>query len=55
MTTHHDRIQQLASEANRYLKRDTARDILLPTDNAPEWFAELCHHAHGDLMPDVWR
>src|SRR5262245_45755099 len=55
MTTHHDPIRRLASEANHYLKRDTARDILLPTDGAPEWFTDLCHHAHGDRMPDDWR
>jgi hypothetical protein len=55
MTTHHERIQKLAAEANAYLKRDTARDILLPADGAPDWFAELCHHAHGSMMPDDWR
>jgi hypothetical protein len=32
-----------------------ARDILLPADGAPEWFTELCHHAHGSMMPDDWR
>src|SRR5262249_43783991 len=55
MATHHDRTQTLAAEANAYLKRDTARDILLPADGAPDWFAELCHHAHGSMMPDDWR
>jgi hypothetical protein len=50
-----DRIQQLAREANSYLRRDTARDILLPADDAPAWFTELCHHAHGSMMPDDWR
>src|SRR5262249_15387409 len=54
-TTHHDRIQELAAEANRYLKRDPARDILVPADGAPQWFTELCHHAHGSMMPDDWR
>jgi len=55
MTTQRDRVQQLAAEANTYLKRDTARDILLPADGAPDWFTDLCRHAHGDMMPDDWR
>jgi len=55
MTAHNDRVQRLAAEANRYLKRDNARDILLPADGAPEWFTELRHHAHGSMMPDDWR
>ena len=55
MTTHHDRIQELAREASGYLRRDAARDILLPADGAPQWFTDLCHHAHGDMMPDDWR
>jgi hypothetical protein len=55
MTTQRDRVQELAREANRYLRRDAARDILLPADDAPDWFTELCHHAHGSMMPDDWR
>src|SRR5881394_1069495 len=55
MTTHRDRVQQLAREANGYLRRDTDRDILLPADGAPPWFTDLCHHAHGSMMPDDWR
>jgi hypothetical protein len=55
MTTHHDRIQTQAAEASSYLRRDTARDILLPADVAPQWFTDLCHHAHADMMPDDWR
>jgi hypothetical protein len=55
MTTHNERVQRLAAEANTYLHRDTARDILLPADGAPPWFTDLCHHAHGSMMPDDWR
>ncbi len=55
MTTHHERVQQLASEASRYLRRDRDRDILLPADHAPQWFTDLCHHAHAGMMPDDWR
>jgi hypothetical protein len=48
-------LARLAAEANSYLRRDTARDIRLPADGAPEWFTDLCHHAHADMMPDDWR
>jgi hypothetical protein len=55
MTTTEEKIQKLASEADGYLRRDTERDILLPADNAPQWFTDLCRHAHGPFMPDDWR
>jgi hypothetical protein len=55
MTTNHDRVQQLAKEASTYLRREPARDILLPADGAPDWFTDLCHHAHAGMMPDDWR
>jgi hypothetical protein len=55
MTTHNDRVQRLATEANTYLRRDATRDILLPADGAPDWFTDLCHHAHGGMLPDDWR
>ena len=55
MTTHRDRVQELAREANSYLRRDRERDILLPADGAPQWFTDLCHAAHGGMMPDDWR
>ena len=50
-----ERVRQLAREANSYLRRDPARDILLPTDGCPRWFTDLCHAAHGSMMPDDWR
>jgi hypothetical protein len=40
MTTTEEKIQKLASEADGYLRRDTERDILLPADNAPQWFTD---------------
>lgn len=55
-------INELAAEARGYLKRSKQKDapgigkILLPdTTNRPDWFQELCHDAHGDMMPDDWR
>jgi hypothetical protein len=55
MTTHNERVARLAAEASKYLRRDTARDILLPADDAPEWFTDLCHRAHGSMLPDDWK
>jgi hypothetical protein len=55
MTTHNERVARLAAEANSCLRRDRERDILLPADGAPDWFTDLCHHAHAGMMPDDWR
>jgi hypothetical protein len=49
------KVRQLAAEASRFLRRDPHRDFLLPADDAPGWFTDLCHHAHGGMMPDDWR
>lgn len=50
-------LETLAAEANRMLTSKTRGDrrIVVPVDDAPEWFTDLCHHAHGDMMPDDWR
>jgi hypothetical protein len=55
MTTNRERVAELAAEANGLLVRDRTRDILVPADGAPQWFTDLCHYAHGDMMPDDWR
>jgi hypothetical protein len=55
MTTHRERVQELAAEADTYLRRDRTRDILLPADDAPPWFTDLCRHAHGGMIPDDWK
>jgi hypothetical protein len=55
MTTHNERVAKLVAEANRFLVRDPTRDILLPADGAPDWFTDLCHAAHGSMMPDDWK
>lgn len=52
-------LESLAAEANRLLTRTTRpgerESIVVPVDDAPEWFGELCREAHGDMMPDDWR
>lgn len=48
-------VQQLAETASGYLRRDQATGRVLPTDDAPEWFGQLCRTAHGDMGPDDWR
>lgn len=55
-------IQELAAEAYRYLKSgdreaDGIGKISVPTDDVPEWFTDLCRHAHrnANILPDDWR
>jgi len=48
-------VQSVAAEANAFLYRDTQQDKVLPQKYAPQWFTDLCHHAHGDMLPDDWR
>ena len=48
-------VQSIAAEANTFLYRDTLQDKVLPQKDAPQWFTDLCHHAHGDMPPDDWR
>ncbi len=51
-------VAQWAAEANGYLFRDKradGREFLVPLDEAPQWFTDLCHAAHGDMMPDDWK
>lgn len=48
-------VQSVAAEANAFLYRDTQQDKVLPQKDAPQWFTDLCHHAHGDMLPDDWR
>lgn len=56
-----DRIRQLASEAGEWLERRpkpggrSSETIVTIRDGAPDWVESLCHHAHGDMMPDDWR
>lgn len=54
-------VVKLAKEAQACLERgereaDGIGKILVPrTEDRPAWFQELCHKAHGDMMPDDWR
>lgn len=55
-------IQQLAAEAYRYLRSgdreaDGIGKITVPTDDAPDWFTDLCRRAHDQarILPDDWR
>lgn len=51
-------IFELASEMYDALTRDTRNDgteFVYLRDGSPEWMTDLCHHAHGDMLPDDWR
>ena len=70
MTTTTDTpLQQAAHEARSYLyfsgpegrdpehpERDGLRpNVWLPKKGAPDWLSDMCHGAHGDMMPDDQR
>jgi hypothetical protein len=53
-------VAEIAAECGRYLTRkkrndDDRKAIVIQTDDAPEWFTDICHEAHGDFLPDDWR
>ena len=48
-------VQSIPAETNTFLYRDTQQDKVLPQKDAPQWFTDLCHYAHGDMLPDDWR
>jgi hypothetical protein len=57
-------IQEVAAEAAKWFETakrpglDVEDDGLRFTrtkDNAPEWIGEMCHEAHGPMLPDDWR
>jgi hypothetical protein len=51
-------IQELATEASRWFTRDKRNDgqeYVHLKDGRPDWLQDLCHEAHGDMMPDDWR
>lgn len=35
--------------------RDNGESFVVLKDGAPEWMAEACQAAHGDMFPDDWR
>lgn len=35
--------------------RDNGRKFWVLKDGKPDWMQELCHEAHGDMMPDDWK
>ena len=38
-----------------YSRRDSGEGFYHATDDAPEWFRELCRDAHGEYLPDDYR
>lgn len=47
-------ISEMAKVANGFLIR-TDKDVVILKDDRPDWVQELCHSAHGDMLPDDWR
>jgi hypothetical protein len=57
-------VEAVATEARKFLVRSpdkksdtTSRNMLVPTDDAPNWFTDLCRAAHdaGSIGPNDWR
>jgi hypothetical protein len=51
-------ITELANEARGWFERATRNNgetFWKWKEGAPEWISEMCHKAHGDMMPDDWR
>ena len=57
MNTDDDTLRRLAREAADRLRRIKVGEAerVVIRDGAPSWVQPLCHHAHGDMMPDDWR
>lgn len=51
-------LQEKAKLARSWLvqkKREDGTPFYCSKDNAPEWVADMCHEAHGQMLPDDWR
>lgn len=35
--------------------RDNGREFWALKDGKPEWMQEMCHEAHGGMLPDDWK
>ena len=36
-------------------KHDDGTEYVVLKNGAPQWMIDVCHAAHGDMMPDDWR
>jgi len=53
-------ISELAAEVLTHFKRGDLETpgigrIFIHADDCPQWIIDMCHDAHGDMMPDDWR
>ncbi len=51
-------VKDLATELYKALEvaqRDGGESYWRRKDGSPEWMTEVCHAAHGDMLPDDWR
>ena len=61
MTTTKTELQSLAGKVSAMFTKSTRADghteywHLKNTENAPEWVRDLCHDAHGEMLPDDWK
>lgn len=48
-------LQKLAAEVSAMFeqkKRDNGKEFWAVKDGSPKWVTEMCHEAHGDMLPD---
>lgn len=51
-------VVKLAGEVYSAFEQDTRNDgatFWKLRDGSPAWMVQLCHHAHGEYLPDDWR
>jgi len=51
-------VKSLAEEMSRAFerrKRNDDQEFVTLKDGSPQWMTDVCHHAHGDMLPDDWR
>jgi len=52
------KIQELAAQMVKAMHKQTRNDgqeFWSIKDGSPEWMTDVCHAAHGDMMPDDFR
>jgi hypothetical protein len=46
---------KLTTKHFEWRTRDNGDKFICPIDDVPEWLSDLCHAAHGDMLPDDER
>ncbi len=58
MNTTETKLQKLAGEVSEMFEqkeRDNGDKFQIVKDGSPKWVTEMCHEAHGDMLPDDYK